>query len=347
MSHRRRGRFGARKAEPIVQSVRACRSADETNRAAACELPSLASASKAHSRSLCGAGVLFALELASAMGGISCARPHVDAQRNVPTAPAAGSITAAASRTASDSASMTGPTGDADALGSGTPRKARSIGHTSYVLKDSLDNGAVGAFKPRSNKPLGDSRYMGEIAAYQLAKTLGLNNVPRTIARTFRAADLRSALPSEARAEFDSLAKRNLDDGVTGALTTWVDAYEVLPLESSQWQERWIPWLTDRHAEIPSSARAMAGVISTLIAFDCITANWDRWSGANIARDRATDTVLFVDNDGSFYDPPPRAEIEKKFSLLSRVIRFSRSFVSSLRAIDLDTFRAALREDQG
>jgi hypothetical protein len=233
-----------------------------------------------------------------------------------------------------------------DRLALGTPRRAKSIGHTSYVLKVTLDNGAVGAFKPRSRKPLGDRRYKGEIAAYRLATALGLDNVPRTIARTFRAVDLRGSLSSEGQAEFDTLARADEGGEVPGALTVWIEGYEVLPLETPEWRSRWMPWLTDKHPEIAPSDRAMARAISTLIAFDCMTANWDRWSGGNVARDRVSGTVLYVDNDGAFFDDPPTAAIDRQFKLLRQVVRFSRAFVGALRAVGIEDLRSALGRDE-
>jgi hypothetical protein len=257
---------------------------------------------------------------------------------------AAEPVSAAASATAqADAAIATAPN---DLLAGGTPRRAKSIGHTSYVLKVTLDNGAVGAFKPRSGKPLGDRRYKGEIAAYRLAEALGLNNVPRTIARTFRAVDLRNALPSEGQAEFDRVARTGPEGDLEGALTAWVDAYEVLPLESAAWRSRWMQWLTVRHPEIAASDRAVARAISTLIAFDCMTANWDRWSGANVARDASTGTVLYVDNDGAFFDDPPPTAIDRQFLLLGRVVRFSRAFISALRSVDIEVLRSVLGKDE-
>src|SRR5580700_10938504 len=88
-----------------------------------------------------------------------------------------------------------GADADADA-GAAEPVAATSIGHTSYVLKLRLSDGAKAAFKPRSKLPLGDHRYRGEIAAYRLARALGLDNVPPAFPRAFDAATLRSLEPS-------------------------------------------------------------------------------------------------------------------------------------------------------
>jgi hypothetical protein len=71
-----------------------------------------------------------------------------------------------------------------------------------------------------------------------------------------------------------------------------------------------------------------------MIAFDYVTANWDRWSGANVAQDGATGMVLFVDNDGAFYEAPPPDALARQLALLRRVVRFSRRFVTAVRALD-------------
>jgi hypothetical protein len=206
---------------------------------------------------------------------------------------------------------------------------SKSIGHTSYVLKLTLSDGSRAVFKPRSRRPLGDRRYRAEIAAYRLAHALGLENVPRAVPRSFDAATLRRL-----QSGFDDDALSDPDGHIRGALMPWIDAYRVLPLEEPSWRSRWEPWLTDAKRVIPEDQRALAAAISSMIAFDYVTGNWDRWSGANVAQDGATGTVLFVDNDGAFYDPPPPDALARQLGLLRRVVRFSRGFVTAVRALD-------------
>ena len=220
------------------------------------------------------------------------------------------------------------------------PVTSKSIGHTSYVLKLRLEGGAVAVFKPRSKLPLGDHRYRGEIAAYRLATALGLDNVPRALPRSFEAAKL-AALQSD-------FAGKGLpdDDGrIRGALMPWIDGYRVLPLEEKDPRARWEPWLFDVRSTIPDDRRALAASVSTMIAFDYVTANWDRWSGGNVAEDAATGKVLFVDNDGAFYDSPDPAALARSRALLGRVTRFSRRFVAALRGMDAAKVRDALGDE--
>ena len=267
----------------------------------------------------------------AACGGIARAQGHVDA-----------TVTPAVN---TDEAGPAGtPARDqwesAEAVG------ARSIGHTSYVLKLRLKGGLIAAYKPRSTLPLGGRRYRGEIAAYRLALALGIDNVPRALPRSFRAARLRSAFATKAGAqEFDRIALIDDDGSVQGALIPWIAQYEEVPLEAASWRAKWLAWLTDETTAIPEAERPLAGAISTMLAFDYLTGNWDRFSGGNVARDRATGTLLFVDNDGAFYDPPPAAALQSALAQIRRVARFSRSCVDSLRALTASRLRAAMGDE--
>jgi hypothetical protein len=228
----------------------------------------------------------------------------------------------------------------------GRPLSAKSIGHTSYVLKLRLENGLTVAYKPRSKLPLGDRRYRGEIAAYRLGRALGLNNVPCAMPRTFAAGELRAAFATQEGAqEFDQKALLEPTGRVRGALIPWIERYEELSLEKRAARLRWEPWLTDPGAQIPQDERALARALSTMLAFDYVTANWDRWSGGNVVRDGATGTLLFVDNDGAFYELPPQS-LARQEDLLRRVLRFSRSFVTALRALDVSELRDVFGEEE-
>ena len=226
------------------------------------------------------------------------------------------------------------------------PVSAKSIGHTSYVLKIRLENGFVAAYKPRSKLPLGDRRYKGEIAAYRLGRMLGLDNVPIAMPRAFTASLLRHAFAAQEGAEdFD---RRALVDGngmVRGAIMPWIERYEPIPIEEGDARLRWERWLTDGSSPVGDDDRAMARALSTMLAFDYLTGNWDRWSGGNVARDGSTGRLLYVDNDGAFYEAPPQQSLSRQLAFLRRVVRFSRSFVAALRAVDEPTIREALGRD--
>ena len=194
-----------------------------------------------------------------------------------------------------------------------TPARAKAIGHTSVVYRLVFDDGRKAAFKPRSAR--GKGRYRGEIAAHRLALALGLANVPLAMPFRVRAAALRDAVrrgsaddggEGKATAFFDAEVIAEPDGSVRGALLPWIDPLSFPPLEKDGERARWEPWIFG-DAPVPEASRALAADLSTVIVFDTLTGNWDRWSGGNIGRSDPAGPLLFVDNDGAFFDPPPAA----------------------------------------
>jgi hypothetical protein len=291
----------------------------------------------------------FASASFSIVGALACGRAGVaaeDAAGLHASAEASGGSVPAASAPApsapAPSPALPASAEAADAYVTALPTAAKSIGHTSYVLKLKLVGGAVAAFKPRSRRPLGERRYKGEIAAYRLAVALGIDNVPRAIPRSFDAAPLRALLG----ASFDREAIVDADGKVRGALMPWIESYRVLPLEEAGQRARWEPWLFDPRAEVPEAARRLASAVSTMIAFDYLTANWDRWSGGNVAEEGADGRVLYVDNDGAFYEWPDAHQLARQRRELERVVRYSRRFVAALRALEDETLERAVGDEE-
>jgi hypothetical protein len=255
---------------------------------------------------------------------------------------AVASIAYAGANVAASSIATAAPVGW-DTYANARPVAAKSIGHTSYVLKVRFEGGLTAAFKPRSTLPLGRTRYRAEVAAFRLARALGLTNVPSVSIVALQAPALAAAFAApEARREFEAKALPDPDGTLPGALFPWIDDYEVVPLESREWRAKWTAWLTDPASQPAASDRALAGAVSTMLAFDYLTANWDRWSGGNVARHATTGELLFVDNDGAFYEPPPAANLASQLERLRRVVRFSRSFVAALRALSDARLRDAV-----
>jgi hypothetical protein len=212
------------------------------------------------------------------------------------------------------------------------PVGGKSVGHTSVVFKLGLEGGLTVAYKPRSTR--GDHRYRGEIAAYRLARALSLENVPLAIPRSFDHGALQAAVGREPI--FAEVVKEPAGS-VRGALIPWIKGLEFIALENGEWLPKWRAWLK-AGADIPDDERDLAAQISTVLAFDQVTGNWDRWSGGNIGIDHAHKPhamLLYVDNDGAFFDPPPIKEMKWPTSLFDGAERFSRRFVAALRAVDV------------
>lgn len=228
---------------------------------------------------------------------------------------------------------------EADYLTAG-PVRAKSIGHTSVAFKIELANGKRASFKPASRR--GPLRYKGEIAAYRLGLALGIPNVPRAYFRSIDAGALAAALGTSPGAEL--FAKEAIVTGnvTKGALMPWIDKLDFVALEREPLWTKWRTWL--KRGE-DAEDRELARQASILVAFDWLTGNWDRWSGGNIGIDKASGTVLFVDNDGAFFEKPPADAQKKSWKLLEGIDRFSRSFVASVRALDPEALARCIGEE--
>jgi len=302
-------------------------------------------------------GTLRARQLAMAtavlLGGLaaSCDREETPEPAPGPTLsiPVQGWTPPDASDVARDAAKPS-PAGDAahDVLvdyKTASPVSGKSIGHTSVVFKLKLEGGLEAAYKPRSKR--GPSRYKGEIAAYRLATALGLPNVPPALSRSFARATLLKALGGEASEPGALYAKEAIageTGDVPGALIPWIPHLGLMELHAEPLLSAWQGWLGGA-GEVPEDQRGLAAQISTMIVFDYVTGNWDRWSGGNIGFEAQKRMLLFIDNDGAFYDAPPDGPLAAQKGRLNRVKRFSRGFVGRLRTLDPKALAAALGDE--
>lgn len=266
--------------------------------------------------------------------------PSKDAGTDAAAASKAAATPVRAIASSGESSATFGP--DDDAYGAGSPCVVRSIGHTSVAFKVELSTGKKAAFKPASRR--GPLRYKGEVAAYRLGVALGLPNVPRAFLRTFH---LQSLIDATHEASGEQLLQKEVlasKEGVKGALIPWIDGLEFPPFEREPRMSEWKAWLSAR-GNLPPEQENIARQLSTLLAFDYVTGNWDRFSGGNIGFDKASDTVLFIDNDGAFFEVPPADGLARNERLVRSVDRFSRSFVSRLRELDRAALLTAIGKD--
>ncbi|MEA2751303.1 MAG: hypothetical protein QOI41_5446 [Myxococcales bacterium] len=270
-----------------------------------------------------------------ALGG--CSRGKSDASASADADADADASAGAGADAEADAEADASADADADdelAYLGGVPRGAKGIGHTSVVFKIELSTGKKAAFKPASRR--GPVRYKGEIAARRLGIALGLSNVPRAFFRSFEAAPLASAKGG------DEMLVR--EGSVKGALMPWIDGLSFLALEQPPLAGQWKLWLR-KGETVPDDQKELARQISTLVAFDFVTANWDRWSGGNVGIDKASGTLLYIDNDGAFFEVPPAEGLQRNKKLLEGVDKFSLSFVARLRALDDDALDRALGDE--
>ncbi|MBK6695675.1 MAG: hypothetical protein IPG50_26215 [Myxococcales bacterium] len=228
---------------------------------------------------------------------------------------------------------------DADVLLS-----AKSIGNTSVVFKLTFASGAKCAWKPRSKR--GKDRFRGEIAAFRLAGALGVRGVPAATFAALPWSQLESALGASPSSL--ALAQREVtaDDAglVPGARIDWIEGLEVLGLESEPLRGRWRGWLLD-DAPLTDADRPLAAQIATMIVFDSLAGNWDRWSGANVGFLPAKSELVLIDNDGAFLPkaPPP---MERQRELMRGLRVFPKALVDAIRLLDDASMQRAVGEER-
>lgn len=235
-----------------------------------------------------------------------------------------------------------------------TPRmtSAKSVGHTSLTFRVDYEDGSRRAVKPRSRK--GGRRYRGEIATYRLARALGLDIVPEVLAVRTPLAELKEALlRGSGRAAEDP--ERGWpavvsDRGITEtASIAWVDGLAFSSLDGEAERSRIVRWnavdargLGDGGA--PDEARRFGPGLAAMVLLDCVTGNWDRWSGGNVGFVKAGGRVVAVDNDGAFFDPAPAGPTEVSFALAAR-LHFPPDLVGKVTSMDRPTFDTTFGDD--
>lgn len=226
-------------------------------------------------------------------------------------------------------------------------KSAKPIGHTSVVFKLTFDDGRVAAFKPESTR--GRLRYRSEAAAFRLQDALGIKNVPPAFLVSLPASALRAAGNADAQTLFDAEVKTH-DGKVRGALMPWIVGLSFIPLEAEPLRTRWRAWLRARPdggaPRTDDPQQELAPEISALLVFDMLTGNWDRWSGANVGMDAEKKHLLFVDNDGAFFEPVPQNLVREHLTLVRGADRFPRAVIDAARKLDADALDRTLGLDE-
>lgn len=208
-------------------------------------------------------------------------------------------------------------------------RSAKSIGHTSVVFKIELATNQKMAWKPSSKR--GKERWRGEVAAAKLGDALAISNVPPACMRTFTLAELGPLLPKGALDEVIA----NDDGTIHGAMIPWIEGLQFMALEKEPLRTQTRTWLGPTDAGVPADKTLLAAQLSTLVVFDAITGNWDRYSGGNVGLDASGQHVLFIDNDAAFMDGAPTKDLAANAARLESTERFSRALVKRLRTLDV------------
>lgn len=206
-----------------------------------------------------------------------------------------------------------------------------SRGGSSLVLRIEFVDGSRAAFKPQQVNPQSVPRK--EAAAYQLSKKLGLSAVPPTVMRALSRDELLSRLDAESQWLRTRLLREAIFDehGVTvGSMMYWVPGLVDLGLDSDAAILSWTRELS-QSGQLTEDRSELLSQLSTLLLFDVIQNNSDRFSGGNILGSRDGRTMFFIDNAFGF-QTDPRGHL-RAVQYLSRCQKFSRRLWTALQLL--------------
>lgn len=226
------------------------------------------------------------------------------------------------------------------------PRRLRQVGTTSVTLRMDLGDGLESAFKPRTRThPRG---YLAEIAAYRIARALEMDNVPPVIGRGLpRPARQERFESSRRESDWEAIRQNILWDApgeARGAAIYWIPRMRSVGLETARDLQSITGWL-QQAGELPEERSSIARDLSTMIAFDYLIGNWDRWSGGNVSGNAKGDRLFVRDHNLAFIEPLQGARYERIRRHLEQVERFSRGFIDRVALLDEPRLRLALAAD--
>jgi hypothetical protein len=221
-------------------------------------------------------------------------------------------------------------------------------GGTSISLRVDFVGGARASFKPDQTNLQSIPRK--EIAAFRLSRALGLSTVSPAVGRKFPRDELVAKLDPGSRdllPRFYAEVPVDAAGFVTGELSHWIPAIvngKVGPyaLDSVDGMMLWRRYLAVA-APVPHRDAGMMAQLSTMVAFDFLTNNVDRFSGSNAKSSPDRRVLYFMDNTLSF--GLERTAHSKVRNYLRRVQKFSRTFYEAAKTLDPADFARQMRSD--
>jgi hypothetical protein len=135
------------------------------------------------------------------------------------------------------------------------------------------------------------------------------------------------------------------EEGFTrGEVSYWIPVIVDSHLDSQENVLAWQGWMTVDE-ELPPEKAELMSQLSSLLIFDMLINNSDRFSGGNLMTSPDGHTLFWMDNTFGF-QVEPEGHIRCR-QYLFRCQKFSRKMVEALRGFDLPALRRALEPEPG
>ena len=218
-------------------------------------------------------------------------------------------------------------------------------GGSSISFRLDFADGSRAAFKPEQINPQTVPRK--EVAAYRLNRWLGFNAVPPATLRTFHHDELVGKLPPDAQflaKRIDAETTFDAEGFTRGEVSYWIPVIVDSHLDTLENSLTWWRWMTIGE-EIPPDKVELMAQLSSLLVFDLLTNNSDRFSGGNLLTSKDGRTLFWMDNTFGF-QIEPEGHIRCR-TYLTRCQKFSRKMYDALARLDLASLKQALATEPG
>ena len=221
-------------------------------------------------------------------------------------------------------------------------KDARPISNRTLSLKLTFEGGGAAAFKPILK---GRPRARCEVAAFRLAELLGVRVVPvstmRKLPLDLLVHKLKRKFPSLAK-DFYRRALTNEQKEVTGAVIQWISDLDPKGLRAIGGKSVFASWLAPSRRQ--KSSHSLAGEAASMIVFDYITGNWDRFSGGNLFLNKDRTRFVLIDNNEAFAPWTIRRK-KRMEGLLANTGRFPRRLIETIEKLDAEAIEKSLSGD--
>jgi hypothetical protein len=218
-------------------------------------------------------------------------------------------------------------------------------GGSSLSFRVDFADGSRAAWKPMQTNMQSVPRK--EVAAYRLNRLLGLHAVPPAAPRAVTREELLEHLHPESVAALPRIKAETVfgPDGRTiGTASYWIPIIKDSGFDTPDGRKQTQAWLTIGQP-IPPEQLSMAAQVSTLVVFDFLTSNPDRYSGGNMKMSEDGKQLYFMDNTMSFY--VDGSGNERNREVLFKTQRFSRALYQALDKVTVSNLQRALAEELG